>query len=325
MATDQLGGITYTFANVDAFLANTPSAIQYFGDLSEPSPFHDGATGRSTRSRTTTSASRRTSGRSAEVHAELRPALRLLHAAPRARQPHRQVQHRHRPARSGHDAVLQVEEDQLPAARRRRRGPPTTKTVLRGGFGIFVGPGQTEDQIQPIEAERISTTLSSGPLLLYPVDVAAHPRQLHRPTRTTAPTSRARTPTTTRCRRRSISTPRRCSRQLGRSTTLTVAYVGSQGRNLFLRSIANRTVGVLQTSPTATAANIREFDVVTCADGRVLDGRIAPLTPRRSAPARRRQQDVALRRDRLQDERWARQLQRAADRRSAAARVAACR
>ena len=45
MATDQLGGITYSFANLDAFLANTPATIQYFGDLSEPSPFHNGATG----------------------------------------------------------------------------------------------------------------------------------------------------------------------------------------------------------------------------------------------------------------------------------------
>ena len=24
-----------------------------------------------------------------------------------------------------------------------------SKTVVKGGFGIFVGPGQTEDQIQP--------------------------------------------------------------------------------------------------------------------------------------------------------------------------------
>ncbi|HXD15871.1 MAG TPA: TonB-dependent receptor, partial [Vicinamibacterales bacterium] len=45
MATDQQGGITYSFANLDAFLANTPATIQYFGDLSEPSPFHNGATG----------------------------------------------------------------------------------------------------------------------------------------------------------------------------------------------------------------------------------------------------------------------------------------
>jgi hypothetical protein len=30
-------------------------------------------------------------------------------------------------------------------------------TVLRGGFGIYYGPGQTEDQIQPIESNRISS------------------------------------------------------------------------------------------------------------------------------------------------------------------------
>jgi len=45
MTTDQQGGITYSFANLDAFLANTPATIQYFGDLSEPSPFHNGASG----------------------------------------------------------------------------------------------------------------------------------------------------------------------------------------------------------------------------------------------------------------------------------------
>ena len=49
---------------------------------------------------------------------------------------------------------------------------PAQKTVSRGGFGIFVGPGQTEDQIQPIEAERINTTLTSGPFLAYPLDPA---------------------------------------------------------------------------------------------------------------------------------------------------------
>ena len=45
MATDQLGGTTYTFPNVTAFLANQPSAIQYAGDISAPSVFNNGATG----------------------------------------------------------------------------------------------------------------------------------------------------------------------------------------------------------------------------------------------------------------------------------------
>jgi hypothetical protein len=51
--------------------------------------------------------------------------------------------------------------------------------VFSGGVGIFVGPGQTEDQIQPIEAERISTTLTSGPFYVYPVDPAAIRTELH--------------------------------------------------------------------------------------------------------------------------------------------------
>src|SRR5262249_21145174 len=45
------------------------------------------------------------------------------------------------------------------------------KTVLRSGVGIFVGPGQTEDQIQPVEAERISTTLGTG--AAFPIDANA--------------------------------------------------------------------------------------------------------------------------------------------------------
>src|SRR4029079_11445136 len=36
---DQLGGTTYTFANVASFLANAPSSIQFLGDLSQKSPW----------------------------------------------------------------------------------------------------------------------------------------------------------------------------------------------------------------------------------------------------------------------------------------------
>src|SRR4030095_6945192 len=45
MATDQIGGITYNYQKNGNFLNNIPQQIQYFGDLSEPSPFHNGATG----------------------------------------------------------------------------------------------------------------------------------------------------------------------------------------------------------------------------------------------------------------------------------------
>src|SRR3954469_4034430 len=56
---------------------------------------------------------------------------------------------------------------------------------------------------------------------------------------------------------------------------LTVAYVGSQGRNLFLRSISNRTIGV-QSNGAAAATQVREFDIVTCANGTVGTGTMCP-------------------------------------------------
>src|SRR5215468_8895908 len=42
--TDRLGGTTYTYANLGAFLTNTAN-IAYNGDVSAPSPFNNGATG----------------------------------------------------------------------------------------------------------------------------------------------------------------------------------------------------------------------------------------------------------------------------------------
>src|SRR5207245_5155878 len=45
MKTDRLGGTTYTYSNLNDFLANRLSQVQFAGDLSAPSPFHDGARG----------------------------------------------------------------------------------------------------------------------------------------------------------------------------------------------------------------------------------------------------------------------------------------
>ena len=62
MTTDRIGGITYTFANLTAFLANQAPTVQYLGDVSAPSPFNNGATGERHTGRSTTSATPRTSG-----------------------------------------------------------------------------------------------------------------------------------------------------------------------------------------------------------------------------------------------------------------------
>ncbi len=43
--TDRQGGITYTFASLNNFLANNASSVQFLGDLSAPSPFFNNSTG----------------------------------------------------------------------------------------------------------------------------------------------------------------------------------------------------------------------------------------------------------------------------------------
>src|SRR5207244_9162350 len=50
---------------------------------------------------------------------------------------------------------------------------------------------------------------------------------------------------------------------LGARFALTAAYVGSQGRNLFLRSVANRITSVVTNpNPASAAFVIREFSIV---------------------------------------------------------------
>ncbi len=63
MTTDQLGGTTYTLRNLTAFLANTPTTIQYLRRSERAEPVQQRRDGRrSTSSRSTTSPSPRTNG-----------------------------------------------------------------------------------------------------------------------------------------------------------------------------------------------------------------------------------------------------------------------
>ena len=292
MSTDRLGGITYSFANVTAFLNNTASTVQYLGDVSAPSPFNNGATGPA--SRAAGVLHRLRAGRVARQpagDAEPRPALRVLHAADRNPRPAGEVQHRHRRHRSEHDA-----------GRTRRRRTTSCralaftyapgKTVFRTGFGMFVGPGQTEDQIQPVESDRVSSTLSNGS---FPVDQNALVANF-----VNNPNNRSFQP---RAYANDYSIPERIyqytasvQRELPGNMSATAAYVGSQGRNLFLRSVANNIVQVLTNpNPANAALVVREFSI-----------------PVRDATGNITERAEPVRRGGLQDERRAGQLQRAA-------------
>ena len=271
MTTDQQGGTTYSFANLNAFLANTPTTIQYFGDLSEASPFSNGASG-----------PKHTRQEYFVLYAQdewrVRPnftlnvGLRYDYYTPLSEVDNRIVKFNIDTGTIDPQTtpLLTMKKDNF-QPRVSMTYSPTATTVIRGGVGIFVGPGQTEDQIQPIESERINTTLTSGPLLAFPLDAS-----LIRPNFINNPNNRSFQP---RAYANDYSIPERIyqyttsvQQELGGGTVATAAYIGSQGRNLFLRSIANRTTGV-QSNGANAATQIREFDIIT----RNPDGTIATI------------------------------------------------
>jgi hypothetical protein len=254
--TDRLGGTTYTFSNLNSFLTNTPQSIQFLGDVSAPSPFNNGATGQRFAKQEYYIAY-------AEDEWKIRPnltlnyGLRYEYYTPLREDRNLQVLFDIR------NGTLRPPTEDAFQSSKTNFGPrisatwsPSPKssgffgggrTVLRGGFGISYGPGQTEDQIQPIESDRISSTFTSnpifpgGPALAFPLDPAAAVAFFNNPanvnTRSYQPRAYA----------AEYKVPEKVyqytfsvQQELFSGTVLTAAYVGSQGRNLFLRSIANK-------------------------------------------------------------------------------------
>src|SRR5262249_48669909 len=140
------------------------------------------------------------------------------------------------------------------------------KTVIRAGFGVNYGPGQLEDQIQPIESDRISSTFTSGPRVnpAFPADISGIVTDF-----TANPNNRAFQPraydiANYEVPERIFSYTVSVQQELPYKMGLTLAYVGSQGRNLFLRSVGNQITQVLtNVNPANAAIVIREFSIVT--------------------------------------------------------------
>src|SRR5439155_5243610 len=115
--------------------------------------------------------------------------------------------------------------------------PTEGKTVLRGGFGIFFGQGQVEDQLQPIESDRVSSTLTSGPLLVFDPNQNAAVSAI-RSAIAANPNNRNFQP---RAYQIDYKVPEKVysytfsvQQELPYKMVLTAAYVGSKGRDLFL-------------------------------------------------------------------------------------------
>ena len=267
MTTDRLGGTTYTWSNLNDFLANRLQSVNYLSDVSDPSPFNNGATG----------------PRHTEQEYYVAYAQDEWRASNRFTVNLGVRYDYYTPLRERNDLVVNFDTERgvllpntAPLFKSSARNfqprvsftwTPTAsaKTVLRGGAGLLVGPGQTEDHIQPVESDRISITRAGG---AFPVDTAALAANF-----ADNPTNRGYQP---RAYRPGYEIPERVwqytfsvQRELPLRLVGTAAYVGSQGRNLFLRSITNQIVGVrTNPNPTANAIVIRQFDIVN-ADGSI--------------------------------------------------------
>ncbi|HEY9248281.1 MAG TPA: hypothetical protein VIO38_04085, partial [Rariglobus sp.] len=258
---DQLGGTTFSFSNVNAFLNNQPSSIAFNGDLSATSPF--------------TNLSGLAHLRQnyyilyAQDEYKLRPNITLNYGLRwEFYSPLHDVRNKSVVFDMAKGDIVAGNSRSWYDSSTRNFGPrialswaPTrfkNKTVFRIGSGLYYGPGQTEDQLQPSANDRIGRTITSGPLLAYPFDPAAvySSYNINDPNLGYQP--RAYAPGYT-LPERILQYTASVQQELPGSTILTVAYVGSQGRNLFLRSITNKITGYTMNPTTGAASVVREF------------------------------------------------------------------
>jgi hypothetical protein len=262
MKTDRLGGLTYTFQNFASFLSGTLQSTQFVGDLSDVSPFTGVSGQRQARQ---------------EYYIgygmdewKVRPGITLTYGlryeyySPLDEKNNGQVffDLTSGTLRDPSGTPFKTSKNNL-APRVALTWSPNVngngffaggRTVLRGGFGIYYGPGQVEDQIQEIESDRVSSTVSGGTFTGNPAaDIAAITSGFINNPNNRRFQPRAYSP--------NYSVPERVyqytgsyQQELPYKLVSTVAYVGSKGRNLFLRSVTNQILpGSAVVSNTATA------------------------------------------------------------------------
>ncbi len=262
MATDRIGGTTYSYAGLTQFLANQASSVQYLGNLSAPSPFNNGATGERHTVQNYFIGFAQDEWRP-RPNVTLNVGLRYDYYAPLSEADNLIVKW------NIDTGVIDPSTTPLYTSSKTNFQPRVSlayapgRTVFKTGFGIFVGPGQSEDQIQPVESDRVSSTLANS---AYPIDPAVLTALF-----TSTPNNRQYQP---RAYANDYTIPERVyqytasvQQELPGRMAATAAYVGSQGRNLFLRSVANQIVGVYTNpNPANAAVVVREWSIVTARD-----------------------------------------------------------
>ncbi|HEU5239258.1 MAG TPA: carboxypeptidase regulatory-like domain-containing protein, partial [Pyrinomonadaceae bacterium] len=258
--TDRLGGITYTWSSINNFLSNTLQSTQFLGDLSTPSPFFIPSLVGPAHAKQWYYIGYAQDEWKIKSNLTLSYGLRYEYYTPLKEVNNRQIYFDiiHGVLRNPSEDPYQTSGTNFGPRVAATWSPNPDgkgwfgggKTVIRGGFGIYYGPGQTEDQIQPIESNRISSTLTGGSYPQSPATIAAlfiaNPANRQYQPRAYAPDYTI----PEKVYQYSVS----LQQELPYKLVLTAGYVGSQGRNLFLRSIANRILPGQTTIPFVTGA-----------------------------------------------------------------------
>ncbi len=139
------------------------------------------------------------------------------------------------------------------------------KTVIRSGFGLFYGPGQFEDRIQPIEnyieRRRAQTADVPNNGLAYPFTNINLGNLLS-----------VRGYTHERPDEYNMQYGVSMSRELPGAVNLTVGYTGSQGKDMFLRGVANTLDFKTRTRLTPSVGQVDYKTSGCAADGLVISG-----------------------------------------------------
>ncbi|HEY7337402.1 MAG TPA: carboxypeptidase regulatory-like domain-containing protein [Bryobacteraceae bacterium] len=266
--SDRQGGTTYTFPSVAALLANTPSQIQVLGDVSSPDPFNNNATGNRLVTQYYLIGY-------AQDEWKIRPNFTMSYGL---RYEYYSVLHEannlfvYFNATTGQMACANTAICSLPnttpwySSSKLNFGPRLAfswaperfknKSVFRIGAGYYYGPGQTEDQIQPIDSDRATRTLTTNIAWpVVPAQVLAG-YNVNDPNLGFQPRAYG---GNYQIPERILSYTASWQQTLPSNAVLTVAYVGSQGRNLFLRSWTNGIVGVTMNPTTGAGSPVLQF------------------------------------------------------------------
>lgn len=275
------GGTTYSFPNIQGFLADAPTQVSFNGDTNALSPF----TGKSGMliMRQTYYIGYAQDEWKIEPNLTLNYGLRYEYYSP-LHEIHDKVVWFDVPT----GTIIPNYTGDWYKMRTTNFGPRlglswspqkfSNRTVFRVGGGYYYGPGIGEAQTQPPQNDRINRTISSGPLNAYPLTAQTvlanyninDPNLQYQP--------RAYLPGY-QIPEQILQYSANIEQQLPGNAVLTVGYVGSQGRNLFLRSITNQIIGVVMNPTTGVGSPVRQFSVV---NGTTVTNRFAEIDTKTS-------------------------------------------